>query len=91
MKRLLLLALIITLINNAGFSQGVTLTPTIGYNFDESFNVSGGSGHISDNETYGGILGFDVKQNMAVELSYVRQEAIGKLSYYLGGYQKTLN
>lgn len=74
--------LLLGLFNSVKLNAQVTLTPMAGYTFDETFDVDGGSAHVSDGFTYGGILGFIVNPHYTLELTYSRQEAIGKYNYY---------
>lgn len=66
-------------------AQQFELTPFSGYTFKHSFDIYGGEAAIEDGHTFGGMLGFLLSPNYALELLYSRQLAnVTARSAFLG-------
>lgn len=67
-------------------ASNVSITPFYGYNFDETFQIDGGSVYLNDGAIFGVSLGFRTDRYKEFELTYQRQvvRANADLFYFIG-------
>jgi len=56
-----------------GISQSFEITPFSGYTFDHSFPIYGGRAKLGGGQTFGGMLGFQIQENIELETFYSYQ------------------
>jgi hypothetical protein len=66
--------------------SNISITPFYGYNFDETFEIDGGSVYLNDGSIFGVSLGIEASPYKEIELTYQRQvvRASADLFYFLG-------
>lgn len=67
-KYFLIPALLLTMLFDA--KAQIEITPFTGYAFDHSFPIAGGRARLGGGQTFGGMLGYQIRDNSEVELSY---------------------
>lgn len=70
MKKLILLSVLILGPFLESKAQGVEITPITGYTFPASYRITSGTARLGDGQNWGGNLGFSIRDNMEIELSY---------------------
>lgn len=70
-KYFLIPALFLTMLFDA--KAQIEITPFTGYAFDHSFPIAGGRARLGGGQTFGGMLGYRIRDNSEVELSYSYQ------------------
>jgi opacity protein-like surface antigen len=73
MKKLILLLSLALFTYLEGIGQNLELTPFTGYTFDHSFPLSGGRAKLGGGQTFGGMLGFRLRDNLEIETIYSYQ------------------
>lgn len=87
MKRFFVLFALFLAVASVSVAQKVEITPMIGYNFADQFNIDGGSARISDGLSYGGTLTIIPKGFNSIELTYRRMDGtMTANSTYLSNY-----
>lgn len=66
--------------------SNISITPFYGYNFDETFEIDGGSVYFNDGQIFGASIGIEASPSHEIEITYQRQvvSAVADLFYFLG-------
>ncbi len=72
--------------------KGISITPMYGYVFNETFYTYDYEVELEDATPFGGILGFEVRKDLDVEISYFHMSTTGRLnSYYYFSDEEKVN
>lgn len=74
MKRFFILFTLSFAMASLSVAQSVEISPMIGYNFADKFNVDGGTARISDGMSYGGSITIIPQGFNSIELTYRRMD-----------------